>query len=251
MASEADPSAETSMVLVVGGTGALGAAVAKLLTKRGLATVATYSGAPPDPGLVPGTRWVRFDAAAPDTAANITAAVAAAGLPLTCVVYAAGIPSSRLPLAATPLAELAELFSVNAQGLVAMWQSVAPVARRSGTSLVVISSQAARTLSAGSGPYSASKAALEALALTLAEEEAAHDVRVNVIAPSLISSPMADRISARTRGNHLPWGKALELAEVAEAAVALGCDSTWRYLSGQVLQLDAPITPSPDAVEVP
>ena len=44
------------------------------------------------------------------------------------------------------------------------------------------------------------KAALEALAMTLAKEERAHGIRVNVVAPGLVDTDMGRRLVAATQG---------------------------------------------------
>ncbi|WP_433635552.1 SDR family oxidoreductase [Nocardia sp. CA-120079] len=231
--------------LVVGGSGVLGAEIAVLLRDRGHSVVVT-STAPIDRGTA-GMEWVRFDARDGD-ATSLVRAIDSFSQPLDVLVYAAGTSSSKARLAETPLAESAELFTINAVGLHAVWRAVCAAARAGETSVLVISSQAAATCTPGNGPYSASKAALEAFALTLAKEEAEHGVRVNVLSPSLIASPQAERVLA-LKGEHdaegyyrgLPWGRALGVAEVAEVAVNVVCDAAWRYASGQIVRLAADI----------
>jgi NAD(P)-dependent dehydrogenase (short-subunit alcohol dehydrogenase family) len=105
-----------------------------------------------------------------------------------------------------------------------------------------------RGAGARNGPYTASKAALEAVALTLAKEEAGSGVRVNIVAPSLVESPQAQTVLARKGVTDtavyyagLPWGRALSVDEVAEVIVGIGADEQWRYLTGQVLRMAADI----------
>lgn len=241
-----------SAAVVAGASGALGAAVARCLTERGFHVVATFCATEPVGATVPGMTWVRFDARRAATADAVADAVRSTGLPLSAVVYAIGSPSSKRRLADSPVEEAADLFTVNALGLVALWRAVAPAARSASARVVAVGSQATRALGAGNGPYSASKAALEAFALTLAKEEARHGVRVNVVAPSLIASAQAERILAlkgvtdpQAHYRTLPWGRALDLAEVAEAVTHLAADPAWAYLSGQVLPLAADVPTSP------
>ena len=60
--------------------------------------------------------------------------------------------------------------------------------------MVFISSVEARRLSANGAPYNMAKAALEALALTLAKEELRHGIHVNVVAPGLVDTEMGRRL---------------------------------------------------------
>ena len=55
---------------------------------------------------------------------------------------------------------------------------------------------AARTPS----PYNMGKAALEALARTLAKEERRHGIHVNVVAPGLVDTEMGRRLAKATAG---------------------------------------------------
>lgn len=59
--------------------------------------------------------------------------------------------------------------------------------------VVLVSSVAGATPMAGGARYSMAKAALEAVAGSLAQEELPHGIRVNVVAPGLIATDMGDR----------------------------------------------------------
>jgi NAD(P)-dependent dehydrogenase (short-subunit alcohol dehydrogenase family) len=248
--------AHPELAVVVGGSGAVGTAICANLTGRGFTVIATYgsnkAAVPRKPSQA--VSWVHFDAREPGTALEVQQAVGRAGIPLAVVIYAAGTSSSKQLVADTPVSEFGDLFTVNTLGLVAIWQALAPAARQAGAAMVTISSQAAQTLSAGNGAYSASKAALEALVATLAKEESAHGVRVNAVSPSLIDSPQARRILAlkgisapQAYYRTLPAGRALSVGEVAETIVAIATDQPWRHISGQVVQIE-PEAISPDAV---
>src|SRR5205823_10178522 len=126
----------------------------------------------------------------------VAEAVRVDGRPLRTLIYAAGVDSTKRSVVDTPMDEFEQLWKANAMGFVAIWQATAELARVDGASVVVVSSEAARTAGSGNGPYSVSKAALETIALTLAKEEATCGVRVNVVSPSLVASPMAETMLA-------------------------------------------------------
>jgi 3-oxoacyl-[acyl-carrier protein] reductase len=235
------------LALVVGGTGAIGTAVIDRLIKRGHAVIATYR-SQERPARDGATTWARFDTDDAATAAGVAEAVRADSRPLRTLVYAAGVGSTKRSVQETPLAEFQQLWQVNALGFVILWQAVAELARADAARVVAISSEAARSVGGANGPYSASKAALEAIVLTLAKEEAAHSVRFNVISPSLLASPMAEAMLARNGVSNadeyyaaLPFGRALDPSEVAELVVDVATSEHWQYASGQVVRLAADV----------
>jgi 3-oxoacyl-[acyl-carrier protein] reductase len=235
------------LALVVGASGAIGAAVVDRLLKRGHAVVATYN-RQAQPARDGATTWARFDADDAATAQSVAEAVRTDGRPLKTVIYAAGIGSTKRSVAETPLDEFERLWRVNAFGFIVLWQAVADLARADAARVVAISSEAARSIGSGNGPYSASKAALEAILLTLAKEEAAHSVRLNVVSPSLVASSMAEAMLAYKGVSNadeyyaaLPFGRALDPGEVAELVVDVATSEHWQHASGQVVRLAADV----------
>ena len=74
------------------------------------------------------------------------------------------------------------------------------------------------------------KAALEALAMTLAKEELAHGIHVNVVAPGLVETDMGVRLARALTGNRelddlrsldasSPFGRACQPSDVAKAVL--------------------------------
>lgn len=59
--------------------------------------------------------------------------------------------------------------------------------------IIAISSSEVDAMKANGAPYNMAKAALEALALTLAKEEARNGIRVNIVAPGLVVTDMGSR----------------------------------------------------------
>jgi SDR family mycofactocin-dependent oxidoreductase len=99
--------------------------------------------------------------------------------------------------------------------------------------------------------YSASKAGVIAMARSLAHEVAAHHVRVNVVAPTAVTTPMGKDATLReviaahpeataAFGNLLPIGS-VEPEDITEAVTWLLSDAA-RYVTGVVLPVDAGTT---------
>jgi NAD(P)-dependent dehydrogenase (short-subunit alcohol dehydrogenase family) len=234
------------IALVAGATGAIGAAVVELLVQQGWAVVATHrstSLTAPANDLV---HCIRFDGTADEDVAHLHKSLSGISGTLSAVVSAIGVPSSKRPVADTPATEYSEVFEGNVTSVVRLWHAVHKRARAGKAGVVLLGSDTTATLRPGNGAYSAAKAGLEALAATLATEESAHGVRVNVVAPSLVDSPLAERVLAAkgvTKPEdyylELPWGRALSTEEVARVAIDVATGVQWQYVSGQTVRLAA------------
>ena len=106
--------------------------------------------------------------------------------------------------------------------------------------IIMISTIAVQHLVKRSGVYAVSKAALEAMAHTLAREERHHGMRVNIIAPGLVDTDMGRKFLEATAGNsdveavapHSPFGFVCAPDDIAAGATFL-CSEDGRYLTNQ------------------
>jgi len=109
-----------------------------------------------------------------------------------------------------------------------------------GGSAVLISSTSAYTASGGVPAMSASKAALTSLAFHAAKENAARQVRCNVVAPGLIDTPLG-RSGGRKRTDraniNIPIGRFGSAWDVAYATIFLLSNES-AYVTGTTLLVD-------------
>ena len=162
------------------------------------------------------------------------------------LVNNAGIASRGRSVADTDPAEVARVVATHAFGafnlshLVLPWMAKAPRG-----DVVMISSIAARHLSPMGAPYNMAKAAIEALADTLAKEVNDRPIYVNVVGPGLTVTDMGERLAKATAGvaaigdldSRMPFGHVCSAEEVANV-VAFLCSPANTYVTGQHIYLD-------------
>jgi len=119
------------------------------------------------------------------------------------LVNNAGVGGSG-PVEAVPVEEAHRTFETNYFGIIRMVQAVLPDMRerKSGT-IIMLSSIAGKVPFAAHGHYAASKHALEAISEILAQEVRAFNIRVAIIEPGVILTPIFSkgRKSARSQLN--------------------------------------------------
>ncbi|WP_448628183.1 SDR family NAD(P)-dependent oxidoreductase [Geodermatophilus sp. URMC 64] len=196
------------VALVTGGGRGIGAAISTELALSGAAVVLTYrrdreaAETLVDKLAGEGATAVAVESHVDDPASS-EAAVATAverfgGLDI--VVSNAGVASRGKPVAETTVEELSWVLAVHAIGPHQLVRAALPQLRRADRSDVVfVSSIAASTWHANGAPYNMGKAAVEALAHTLAQEERRHGVHVNIVAPGLTDTEMGRRLARATR----------------------------------------------------
>jgi len=140
------------------------------------------------------------------------------------LVNNAGIASRGRSVEHTDPAELERVVRTHALGPHRLCQLVLPSMKtRPRGDVIMISSIATVHYPALGAPYNMGKAALEALAFTLAKEVKKHGIRVNVVAPGLVETEMGRRLMKATAGIHdlrqldaaMPFGRVCQPEDVA------------------------------------
>jgi NAD(P)-dependent dehydrogenase (short-subunit alcohol dehydrogenase family) len=162
------------------------------------------------------------------------------------LVNNAGIASRGQTVADTDAAEVERVWRTHAFSAWLCSKLVLPSMRtRPRGDIVMISSAATVHWGANSGPYNMAKAALEALAWTLAKEERRHGIHVNVVAPGLVDTEMGRRLvkgamgveDIRTMDHRSPFGHVCTPEEVADVVRFVVSDRA-SYVTGQRLGVD-------------
>lgn len=142
------------------------------------------------------------------------------------------------------------IIAINYRGVIHACYAVLPhmVERKQG-SIVNISSDSARVGSMGEAVYSGAKAAVIAFSKTLAREHARDNIRVNVICPGLVETPLLEEIQQEDFGrkimgsilNYIPLKRFARPEDIAPVAAFLASDAA-SYLTGQVTSVDGGLT---------
>jgi 3-oxoacyl-[acyl-carrier protein] reductase len=194
-------------------------------------------------------RHAQAYAASVDDFAQCETMVSAAISDFGCVdilVNNAGNASRGQTVADTDPAELERVIRTHAFGAWSCSKFVLPSMRTQPRGdIVMISSAATLHMGANSAPYNMAKAALEALASTLAKEERRNGIHVNVVAPGLVDTEMGRRLvkgamgvdDIRTMDAGAPFGHVCTPEEIADA-VRFVVSEQATYMTNQRIGVD-------------
>ena len=245
---------EGRVALVTGGNRGIGAAIAVALAADGADVAINYrrdedsANATAKAIADRGRRVERYQASVDDLEA-VTAMVAAITADfggIDILVHSAGIASRGLSVVDTDPAEIERVWRVHALSAFALSKLIVPGMRaRPRGDIVYISSAATSQWGQNSSPYNMAKAALEALARTLAKEERQHGIHVNVVAPGLVDTEMGRRLARGVMGvddihqldSNAPFGHVCSPEEVADVVRFLVSDAA-RYVNDQKIVVD-------------
>jgi 3-oxoacyl-[acyl-carrier protein] reductase len=241
------------VALVSGGGRGIGRSISELLASEGAAVAVNYrrdeEAAKATVAAIEATggRARAYQASIDDPEqdeAMVQAVLADFGY-VDILVNNGGIASRGNSVVDTDPAEVQRVIATHALGAHHLCRLVIPSMRtRPRGDIVMVSSVATRVNGGNGAPYNMAKAALEALAFTLAQEERPHGIHVNVVAPGLVETDMGVRL-ARSLGSPdiraldavSPFGRVCQPLDVAKVVLWL-CSDGAGYVTGQRIECD-------------
>lgn len=224
--------------LVLGGTGAVGSAVAReLRTREVTCTLGYHQNAARAEALAGelGCQIARLDAT---DGRGLAAFIRESG-PFDILVHAAAT-LERAPLAELTDAAFDAAFALNARSALIACREIAPamIDRGDGDILLVGGLDRAQSLPVPVA-YAATQGMLAAMAMALAKELGPHGVRINMIALGLLDTGLSLALDNRLREDFLAFSALRRFGTAAEAAVAIAWLALHnRYLNGKVIPIN-------------
>jgi len=231
------------ITIVTGGASGIGAAIAERFAAEGAEAIAADLACAED-GLTGGGKprlhRHKLDVSDGASVQRLVEAVLARFERVDVLVNCAGIGANK-PFLDTPVELFDRILAVNLRGTFLMSQAVARRMQPEGGSIINIGSISGLRGNLGRAAYGASKGGLVTMSEVMAVELASRKIRVNVIAPGPIETPLVEAmLSPAERAiwtRQLPLGRYGTAAEVAAAAVFLASDEA-SYITGHVLAVD-------------
>lgn len=240
------------VALITGASRGIGRGIALELAAAGAAVVVNYrrdadaAAEVVDAIEAAGARAlaVRASVADPDDLETLADAALDAFGAVDILVANAGIASRGRSIADTEPDEFLKVMQTHALGVQRLLRRLLPGMReRRRGDVIAISSSEVAAMRANGAPYNMAKAALEALALTLANEEAVNGIRVNIVAPGLVVTDMGARLVRAKLGLKdvteldaaQPFGRLVRPEDVARAVRFLVSDNAAMVTSQRIV----------------
>jgi NAD(P)-dependent dehydrogenase (short-subunit alcohol dehydrogenase family) len=234
---------QKKVYVIFGGTGGIGSATARKLAHRGAQVVLAARSPERLRTLAAELGAASFEVDATDIAAvdefvNETAKQFGAVDGMVNCVGSIVLRAAHQ----TSEAEWRSILAANLDSAFAVVRAGAKTMRRSGGSIVLMSSAAARVGLPSHEAIAAAKAGVIGLGRSAAATYASKGIRVNIVAPGLVDTPMAAGITGnplmlKASASMHPLGRIGRPEEVAEVVTWLvSDDSSW--VTGQVIGVD-------------
>lgn len=241
------------VVLVTGASKGIGAGIAKQLGAEGAIVVVNYASSREgaeqtvqDIAKNGGQAWpVQGDFSKPDEITRVFAEIETKHGKLDALVNNAGVAGFG-PLNQVTPEEFHRIFNLNVLGLILSTQAAVKLMRQGG-SVINIGSLAGSMPTAYGSIYSASKAAVNNLSISLSKELGPKQIRVNALNPGLVITEglqasgfmQGERYEAAIKGT--PLGRAGQPDDIGKIVAFLASDESY-WVTGQLIQAAGGVT---------
>jgi len=231
--------------LITGGSGDIGAAIARRLARDGLHVIVHANRNPDQAEAVAGeirsaggsAETVAFDVADGQASAQALETLLVAG-PIQVLINNAGIHDDA-PLAGMTFEQWHKVVDVTLHGFYHVTQPLLlPMLRTRWGRVISISSVAGVTGNRGQANYAAAKAGLHGASKSLAFEVASRGVTVNVVAPGIVQTPMASAAFSKEQIDALVPVKRAGTPDEVAALVGFLASPDAGYITGQVISIN-------------
>ncbi len=224
------------VAVVSGGAGAIGTAIAESLRDAG-ASVFRIDVRPA--AALEGVRDHCCDLTVPAAVNDAMSQIERQAGRLDILVHAAGITRDARLWKVTD-EDWRDVMAVNVDSAFYLLRAATPMLRRAGGAAVFVSSINGERGKVGQAAYAASKGALNALARTAARELGHFGIRVNVVAPGWIETPMTSSLADDVRARATQEAALERLGTPADVArvVTFLCSPLAGHVTGQILRVD-------------
>jgi NAD(P)-dependent dehydrogenase (short-subunit alcohol dehydrogenase family) len=245
-ANSASPRLTGKVAIVTGGLSGIGAAVSRRLVSEGARVVAADLSvqdrmAENGSATLNGVEPVPLDVGDAASVAECFAAVVARHGRMDILINSAGV-GRDIPFLETPVEEFDRIVAVNLRGTFLVGQAAARhMVQGGGGAIVNIASVSGLRGIRGRAAYGASKGGVVTLSQVMAVELAMYGIRVNVIAPGPVETPLVAAI--HTDAIRQDWLRQIPMRsygtpdEIAGVAAFL-CSDDASYVTGHVLAAD-------------
>jgi len=229
------------IAIVTGGLSGIGGAIAQRFLAAGATVIAADINSNATALTDGPLHELRVDVSEEAAVRAMAEAVLARFGRIDCLVNSAGI-GREIPFLDTPVDVFDRVMAVNLRGTFLVGQAcAAAMVRQGGGAIVNIGSVSGLRGGYGRAAYGASKSGVIVLSQVMSTELSGKGVRVNVIAPGPVETPMVvavhDEITRRSWTNAIPMGRYATPEEIAGTALFL-CSDDASYITGQVLAVD-------------
>jgi 3-oxoacyl-[acyl-carrier protein] reductase len=231
--------------LITGGSGGIGAAIAQRLARDGLHVIVHANRNREQAETVAdgirraggSAETTAFDVADGNASAEILETLLAAG-PIQVLVNNAGFHDDA-PLAGMTFEQWHRVVDVTLHGFYHVTQPLLlPMLRTRWGRVISISSVAGIIGNRGQANYAAAKAGLHGASKSLAFEVASRGVTVNVVAPGIVQTPMAQATFSKEQIDALVPVKRAGTPDEVAALVGFLASPDAGYITGQVISIN-------------